>query len=252
MTVQRFGIDGSELRRRKTAFLSLMGSLFVSLTVSAFVVFPDTVLSNLGFFAVTYVVLLLLIAVFIRWTVRFFQRYELAEMILTEGFLERHVFRSHDRIRLSDLSRLGIKRTFRGHIREIGLWFRDQPTMYLDGVRDFGKFLAVLQKVKKDCPVSETSEPFDYDHPCFYPILGTVLGISTVIVIRLLAETSPYRLALWYGIFAMYLLSLGGYFFVGRPLEKRYGYSQRRLDMLFGSGMVLMSLGMFVAIRSLP
>lgn len=96
--------------------------------------------------------------------------------------------------------------------------------MFINGLANFENFVnSILNNINPRVVVVNTREPLDYDSVFFYPILGTILGVSTVYLFKILyslsyqAITAVFIGSIIYVAFVVILLILT------KPISSRYG-----------------------------
>jgi hypothetical protein len=130
----------------------------------------------------------------------------------------------------------------------VAISLREGKSLFINGLEDFEKFTKQLcVSVGKEVVIREVTEPIDYDHPLFYPILGILLSFTGVGLFKLVINFDSQKLKLLFGIFSIYLILLGIYFFYSRPIAKRYGKNRNVSDwvwamMLIGVGLSMIFL----------
>lgn len=231
-----YRISQQEITRRITAFTALLASFFASLVVFSVLVFPQFAI---GYFLTFILILIALFSLFVLFrilTIRFFRNFEKTRVLLTTTHLERITAASHELFPLREISGIKIKKTSRGNIREMGICLSDgRGYRYLDGMNDF-KLLSkqLIRNCGKTVWVKETTEPLDFDHPAFYPVLGVLTGVVSVLTLKVIVGMSTENIRYFHLATSVLTCIIGGYFLLQTPLAVRYGNASKRSDFLWG------------------
>lgn len=245
-----YSVSREEIERRKSAFSAMLIWFLVSLAVTSALLFPDILGEYFVIFICSLVSLSLLFAFFRIATFRFFRSYLKSKYILDSNFIERQSMKTTERFDLRTIVKISVKRTSRNTIREIGLWFEDGKSMFIDGLDDFEDFRERISCFAKTGRLYQYAEPLDYDSVWFYPVFGSLMGVLSSLAVRTIIDFDATKLRFAYYAFGVYLFALGAYFILGKPLTQKYGSRLKTSDIIFGSAMGVVSLMIFlIAVR---
>ena len=208
----KYKVSEKEIIRREKAFLSLSISLFLgSILASILFNFPISFLF-LGLFAVV----LLLVNLQLRI---FFNKYLKMKTCLSKDFL----IRAKEKFLVRKINKIKIKRTTNDTIREIGIFFDDGKSLFINGLSNFEKFeINLLKKVGKNVVIKNNLEPMDFDSIFFYPILGLILSFGTVCLLKLMTTFSYQTMKVILYVSIIYIFLMAIYFIISKPISKRY------------------------------
>jgi hypothetical protein len=241
-----YTVSSTEMARRMRAYATLVISLFTGAAVSSF----DRLLAAPG---ITVAALLgLAVALGLSWLLflAYFRRYSDTLVRLDDSALERTRGETTETWRLEDVAGVRVKRTTRGGIRELTLRLRDGRRVSLSGIEDYERLARELRdRVPERAAWSEVREPIDYDHPLFYVVFGTLVGLALTFSVRALLAMDARGLR-WtsFGI-GCYAAIVGAFFLVARPVAERYGPRSRVADFILGALGLL--AGAVIAVRAL-
>lgn len=220
-----YTISPTEIKRREDAYLTLMISLLVSLTAALWI------------WAKNYIILLYILPIILLFFLsilifkKFFKNYAKNKISLTEELIERCGYKVSEKIFFKDIKSIAIRYTTRGLIRDIIITAKDK-TLALDGLENFQEFKTVLIAKNPNIQIKESHEHLDYDHLFFYPILGILVGFILPSGIIYLAFTNINWITL---AISIYVIIVGLFFLVNRPIGKRYGDKKPLADTIFGA-----------------
>lgn len=136
---------------------------------------------------------------------------------------KKFLFRGKEKFLVEKINKVKIKRTINNTIREIGIFFDDGKSLFINGLNNFEKFrFNLLKKVGKNVVVKNTREPMDFDNIFFYPILGLILSFGTVYLLNLMTNFSYQTMKIVLYILIIYVFIVGIYFIISKPISKRY------------------------------
>jgi hypothetical protein len=242
-SIKKFGISRKEINRREIAYASLLIFLIVGIFICEIlfklqVLFPGTVIIG--------------ILLFISWLYFhiFFKSIIDNKVCIFDKCLYRFENDAWTKYSLEDIKRINIKHTTRNTIREVAVFPKEGQSIFINGLEDFDKFTKELcASVGKEVEIREITEPLDFDHLLFYPILGTLLSFTGVGFLRLMINFDSQTMKLLLGIFSVYLISLGIYFLYSRPISKSYGKNRSSTDRVWA--IMLISAGLFMVFLTL-
>lgn len=238
-----FQISTVEIQRRIHAYTVLITSFFVSFTIALLFVWGSLVSEFFSLVMSGLLILLLFLLLTRQLTIRFFDRFQRTRLVMQDHKIKRITAPHTESFSLLAVKKVVVLWTTRRSLRQIQLVFPNQVSQYFDGIAYFEKFKAeLLKRIEPQTIVVEKSEPFDYDHPFFYPVLGTSLGIITVYLCKVLITLPLSQIKYVYGALSLYTLLLGVYFFVKKPLAASYGRKYALHDYVFGAIFVAVAL----------
>jgi hypothetical protein len=237
---REYATSSAEMDRRKTAFTALAISLFISVCVSSYdfiLAEPEIALPGI---AVLGTVLLIARSSFNR----LFEDSTHTRVLISNGTLVRKTKKSDEKHHADEFESIRIKRTVKGLIREIRIGLTGATAFHINGIEDFEQFKDdLIDATEDDVVLSEVREPVDLDHPWFYPIFGTLVGVISTVSFRILMRMNleDFRyLQIGVGVF---LIFVGGVFLGKQPNKGRYGNKGRVADFILG--VLMLCLGMY-------
>lgn len=150
---------------------------------------------------------------------------------------------------LSDVTKIKIKTTTKGTIREIYIWFCNGQSMFINGLEKIEEFQSnLLNKIDKKVTVKKITEPIDFDHLLFYPALGLIISFACVYLTKLILNLDEFNMKMVLYAFLIYVLAVGLYFIFLKPIAKRYGSQKRAVDYIFGITMVCAGISFLILV----
>lgn len=170
-----------------------------------------------------HVVFFLVLLISNAWIYIFFKSLLKMRITLSEKLLERKRNNKKEKFEINDICRIKIKKTTKGHVREIYVDLKNKKNIIINGLENFDKFVeSLIEKVNKKAIIKYIYEPLDFDSIFFYPTLGIILSFFTVYLFRFLAtldeKATPIVL---YGLLT-YIFLVVAYFVISKPISKRY------------------------------
>jgi hypothetical protein len=215
--MKEYIISQDEILRRKKAYTTLSTSLIVGLILAS-IIFSYPV--PIGGYLLA-VIAILLIGTF---SFRFFRGLSQTKIILSSQFLKRIVKGVTEEYLLKDINHIKVKWTTNNTIREVYIWLSNRRSIYISALDNFEGFKKdLLGRLDKDAKIEETHEPLDFDHPLFYSILGLPVSTIGVLIFKLIPVLNYQHVKIGITVFSIYLFVFGIYFFITKPLSKRYG-----------------------------
>jgi hypothetical protein len=207
-----YKVSKKEIIRREKAFWALSVSLFLgSILASILFNFPISYLFFGGFAGV-----LLLLNL---WIKKFFNKFLKLKIGLSKEFL----VKTNKKFLIKNIKKVKIKWTTNKTIREIGIFFNDGKSLFINGLNRFEKFRKkLLKKVNKKVVIKNTYEPMNFDSIFFYPILGLILSFGTVYLLKLMAGFSYQTMQIVLYVSVAYVFLMGIYLILSKPISKRY------------------------------
>ncbi len=237
-SIKKFEISHKEINRREIAYASLLisltiGMFFWELLFDLQVLFPGTVIVGL---------LLLLTWLYFH---SFFKSIKDIKVRISDKYLQRFEHSIWVKYPLEDIIKINIKHTTRKTIREVAVFTREGKNIFINGLEEFDKFTKELcASAGKEVEIKEITEPFDFDHTLFYPVLGILLSFIGISFFKLVINFNSQNIKLLFVIFSIYLVGLGGYFLYTRPISKSYGKNRMVADWVWAT--ILISAGFLV------
>lgn len=230
----------SEMLRRKKAFVSLEVSIYLSIIVFSFsiiVSYPVLSIPSLAILAV-------LMICFWLQTNSILYKQSYIKVCISNHAIEKKFINSYEKYSLSKIDCVKIKRTSKGSIREIKFNIVGSNPFYINGLEDFEDFNNNLLLRVPNAEVKNFMEPFDLDHLLFYPILGTIIGIITSLIIRLLILLNDATLKYFRYSLACFVIFVGIFFILKKPIRGRYGEKSKISDFMIcfffiGAGLLI-------------
>jgi hypothetical protein len=145
------------------------------------------------------------------------------------------------------INKIKIKRRTNGVIREIYIW-SDNKSLFINAFEnDFEKIEKLLKKsINANVLIKEITEPLDFDHILFYPILGLCIGAFCSLLLFALFHASPKNINLVTLSTGIYLFILGIYFFIKKPQHARDAKKHAITDYIFGLIFIIFSIILFL------
>lgn len=240
--LEEYNTSISEMNRRKKAFMTLSISLFISISVSFFSFFHSYLQTVLPF--MTIIALFLLIAV-LSFN-RFLERSKSIKINISEKKIEKKWFNKNDIYDLKSINSVKIKRNTANLIREIRFAISGARPFYVNGLDRFEELNNCLQLViDKDIKINEVKEPIDYDHPLFYVLLGTSVGILSILFLRVLFIYSNYMWLFQLTISCLVII-FGIYWLFSKPINGRYGQNKKNTDNVMGTLFIIIGIALMI------
>jgi ABC-type multidrug transport system fused ATPase/permease subunit len=208
-----------EMTRRKKAFISLEISMFLSIIIFSFnivTLYPVLSILTLG-------ILVVLMIMFRFFTNRILNKQSHIKVRIFDNEIEKVFINSSEKHLLSNIQSVRIKRTSKGLIREIKFNIIGSNPLFINGLEDFEDFNNDLFRKTPNIEIIKFKEPIDLDHLLFYPILGTIIGTVTSIVLNLLTLINEATLKYLRFSLACFIILFGIYFILKKPVKGRYG-----------------------------
>lgn len=227
-----YRISPIEIKRRKKAYATLSTSIMVGLFLAS-VVFTFPI--NIGGYLLTATILLLMGL----FSFKFLNKLSQTKIKLSNQLLERVDKKHSYKYSLNKIKRLKIKWTTNKTIREIYIHLNNGKSIAISAVNQFEDFKNnLLSKVNKNTKIKETHEPLDYDHPLFYSILGLPISAAAILILKFAPSLSYKYIKIGEIIFSVYLLILGTYFIIEKPILKSLDKKIAISDYVMGISMI--------------
>ncbi len=230
-----YTLSTQEIERRKHALTRLL----ISFALGGLVTSADMLFALGWVVAPGFIFFTIILVIAKQLFAKFSNDYAQMKLVLSPQWLERTGKTSRERLEIQAITAIRIKRTVTGSIREIMMKLRDGRRVYVNALQKFEQFKdELLIRCEEDTVVSEFREPIDYDHPRFYIIFGGVVGVVMTMTIRLMTSfASNYIRTINFAI-AVYVVVMGLYWALSKPLVNRYGDKFRKGDLMCGWGLV--------------
>jgi hypothetical protein len=145
-----------------------------------------------------------------------------------------------NRYPVASITGIIVKRTVKGTIREIRFVTNVSGSFYINGLNNFENFFnRISAVVNKYVIITTLREPIDFDHRMFYPILGTVVGVVSVLLLKVGLSLSTNSFAILQIAIAVFSATLGIYWLISKPMVGRYGKRFLLTDIIVGIAMVV-------------
>jgi len=208
----KYKVSEKEVTRREKAFLALSISLFLGTIISSLLLNFSISCLFLDLFALILFLLNL-------WLKVFFNKFLKMKTCLSKSFL----IRGNRKFLIKNINKLTIKRTTNNTIREVGIFFDNKKSLFINGLNNFEKFRTnLLKNIDKDVMIKNIREPIDFDSVFFYPILGLTISLITVYLFKMMVNFSYQTLQIILYLSIIYVFLIGIYFVISKPISKRY------------------------------
>jgi hypothetical protein len=230
----------TEISRRKKTFIAFILSFAIGL-----------VLASIAFnFSISIIGYLCLAAAFLLIGVISFRSFYLLSKLktqLTEQSLVQISANASEKYLLANVTKVNIKRTARGTIRELRIWFNDGKSTCVNALDDIEQFTSeFLSKIDKAVVVNKCREPLDFDHAVFYPILGLLLGAIGIYTFKVLANCNPQNFKIIFIAFSVYIMAVALYIILAKPISTRQGGKSHKMDYILGA--IIICAAVFVSL----
>ncbi|MFA5857748.1 MAG: hypothetical protein WC955_01635 [Elusimicrobiota bacterium] len=208
------------------------------------------IINNLVLCIPSFAVFLVLLIISRVWLISFFKTFIKTKVILTEQSIERISVKSHEKVLFENITKMYIKRTTAGSIRELKLSYIGGNTMVLNGLDNFEDLFKQLTSRggNNKIAITKIREGIDYDHPAFYVIFGFLTSFVTVFAIKFSLYITPEQIQIANTCLTIFIFIMGCFFIFSNPLAKGYGEKARVTDYIWGGVMIICSIiaGYFV------
>jgi hypothetical protein len=240
--LEEYNSSISEMNRRKKAFLTLSISLFISVNISFFIFFHSYLQLVLPF--------IVTLGLFLTFAILFFNRFldrsKSIKINISDQKIEKKWFKKNDTYVIKLISSVKIKRTTANLIREIQLVISGVRPFYINGLDRFEEFNnRLLSSLEKDVKIYKIKEPIDFDHPLFYVLLGIIVGVSSILFLKVLFIYSNY-IWLFQLLVACFALVVGIYWLFSKPITGRYGLNKKIVDNVMGTLFIIMGFALVI------
>jgi len=226
-----YNISLKEIDRRKKAFTTLIISIWFGLIISAF----DFIISNI----LLSVIFLLTFAIFLYisrvLTIKSLNYFSQIRFLVNDESIERKTKKSEEIYLFKDITKLSIKRTSKGYIREVGVLLKDGNSIFINGLNDFESFREkLINNCSKSIKIKKINEPIDFDHPFYYLFFGFIVSSISTMFIRLIAGLNSSNLEIIYLTLLFYNLIVSLFIILAKPISRRFGKTTQITDYILG------------------
>ena len=131
-----YNISLKEIERRKKAFTTLIVSIYFGLILFTF----DFIILNILFSAFFMFAFLIFLYISRMLTIKSLNYFSQIRFLVNNESIKRKTKKSEEIYLFKDITKLSIKRTSKGYIREIGLFLKDENIIFINGLNDFESF----------------------------------------------------------------------------------------------------------------
>lgn len=211
-----YGVSKKEVNRRKMAFFSL--SIFL---ISGFI--SASILFSLTISIFVYLGLIMILFLSNLLILKFFKHFLKMKISLSKEFLIRTNGKTSDKFIIKNINKVRIKRTTKNTIREIGIYFKNGKSIFINGLANFYNFkINIIKKINKKAIIKDIREPMDFDSIFFYPILGILISFGTVYLFKWLTSLDYQSIKIFLGAVLFYVFLVDLYLIISKPISKRY------------------------------
>jgi len=226
-----YNISLKEIERRKKAFTTLIISIWFGLIISAF----DFIISNILLSAIFILAFTIFLYISRILTIKLLNYFSQIRFLVNDESIKRKTKKSEEIYLFKDITKLSIKRTSKGNIREIGLFLKDENNIFINGLNDFELFREKLMNNCNKCiKIKEINEPIDFDHPFFYLFFGFIVSSISTIFIRLIAGLNSSNLEIIYLSVLFYNLIISVFIILIKPISRRFEKKTQVADYILG------------------
>ena len=229
----------TEITRRKKAYTLFSISLVIGIILSSS-------LLNFPFPLAGYMFIITVLLLIGLYSFRFFRHIAQIKIRLSDRSLSRCFGNFTEEYLYTKIMRAEIIWTTNKTIREIYLWLTNDHGVVISALNHFENFKkALLTKLDNKVSVKEKHELLEFDHPFFYPALGLMISFLSILVYKALLTMSYRQMKIGAFILFVYLIMLGIYICVSKPISKRSGAKTLLSDYLVGGLMISLGLILF-------
>jgi hypothetical protein len=232
-------ISKTEIARRKRAYIRFCIYLILGIILGAIIFHQEIYIFD--FIIICEAFFLIGVMAF-----SFFHNLFKIKIFLSDHSLLRTRGRFAEEYLLAKITRIDIKRTKNSAIREIYIWFRDGKSIFITALTNFEEFKEeLLGKIGKRVIVKEKHEFIEFDHPSFYTVLGLSMGIISMLIFGLFRHLNYKQIKIWSIIFFAYLIILGLYLLIAKPISRRSGEKTVYFDYILGLLLIISGVAIF-------
>jgi len=226
-----YNISLKEIERRKKAFTTLIISIWFGLIISAF----DFIISNI----LLSVIFILAFSIFLYisriLTIKSLNYFSQIRFLVNDELIKRKTKKSEEIYLFKDITKLSIKRTSKGYIREIRVFLKDGNSIFINGLNDFEPFKEkLIDNCSKRIKIKKINELIDFDHPLFYLFFGFIANAISTILVRLIVGLNSSNLEILYLSVLFYNLIISLFIVLTKPISRRFGQITQTADYILG------------------
>ena len=237
-----YSISLKEIERRKKAFTTLIVGIWLGFIASV----SDFIISNIlqsAFFIFAFSIFLYISRVL---TVKSLNYFSQIRFLVNDELIKRETKKSEEIYLFKDITKLSIKRTSKGYIREIKVLLKDGNSIFVNGLNDFEPFKEkLIDNCSKSIKIKKINELIDFDHPLFYLFFGIIAGSISPIFIRLIVALNSSNLEIIYLIVLFYNLTISLFIILTKPISRRFGKTTQVADYILGILIFLIDLFLY-------
>ncbi|MGB6606504.1 MAG: hypothetical protein WBF28_01680, partial [Atribacterota bacterium] len=209
-----YNISLKEIERRKKAFTTLIVGIWLGLIVSV----SDFIISNILQSAIFIFAFSIFLYISRVLTVKSLNYFSQIRFLVNDESIKRKTKKAEEMYLFKDVTKLSIKRTTKGYIREIKVLLKDGNSIFINGLNNFESFKEkLINNCCKSIKIKEINEHIDFDHPFFYLFFGFIVSSISTIFIRLMAELDSSNLEIIYLSVLFYNLIISVFIILTKP-----------------------------------
>ena len=237
-----YSISLKEIERRKKAFTTLIVGIWLGFIASV----SDFIISNILQSAIFIFVFSIFLYISRVLTVKSLNYFSQIRFLVNDELIKRETKKSEEIYLFKDITKLSIKRTSKGYIREIKVLLKDGNSIFVNGLNDFEPFKEkLIDNCSKSIKIKKINELIDFDHPLFYLFFGIIAGSISPIFIRLIVALNSSNLEIIYLSVLFYNLIISLFIILTKPISRRFGKTTQVTDYILGILIFLIDLFLY-------
>lgn len=226
-----YNISLKEIERRKKAFTTLIVGIWLGFIASV----SDFIISNILQSAIFIFAFSIFLYISRVLTVKSLNYFSQIRFLANDELIKRETKKSEEIYLFKDITKLSIKRTSKGYIREIKVLLKDGNSIFVNGLNDFEQFKEkLIDNCSKSIKIKKINELIDFDHPLFYLFFGIITGSISPIFIRLIVALNSSNLEIIYLSVLFYNLIISLFIILTKPISRRFGKTTQVADYILG------------------
>jgi len=226
-----YNISLKEIERRKRAFTTLIVGIWLGLIASV----SDFIISNILQSAIFILAFSIFLYISRVLTVKSLNYFLQIRFLVNDELIKRKTKKSEEIYLFKDITKLSIKRTSKGYIREIKVLLKDGNSIFINGLNDFEPFKEkLINNCSKSIKIKKINELIDFDHPFFYLFFGFIASSISTIFIRLIVGLNSSNLGILYLSVLFYNLIISLFIVLTKPVSRRFGKTTQVADYILG------------------
>ena len=226
-----YSISLKEIERRKKAFTTLIVGIWLGFIASV----SDFIISNILQYAIFIFAFSIFLYISRVLTIKSLNYFSQIRFLVNDELIKRETKKSEEIYFFKDITKLSIKRTSKGYIREIKLLSKDGNSIFVNGLNDFEPFKEkLIDNCGKSIKIKKINELIDFDHPLFYLFFGIIAGSISPIFIRLIVALNSSNLEIIYLSVLFYNLIISLFIILTKPISRRFGKTTQVADYILG------------------